>query len=125
LTSITANSINDCDFLKLISVRGGHFDYSPCTPEYLAAPLGMIRDFVRILHDARTDHVRNKEVLLRIKEQRNIYEIRKANWVGHILLRNCLLPQVIEGKIKGGTEVTGRRGRRRRRLLDELKERRG
>ena len=39
--------------------------------------------------------------------------------------RNCLLQQVIEGKITGGIEVTGRRGRRRRKLLDELKERRG
>ena len=32
---------------------------------------------------------------------------------------------VIEGKIKGGIEGTGRRGRRRKKLLDELKERRG
>ena len=40
------------------------------------------------------------------------------------MLRNCLLQQVIEGKIKEGKEVTGRRGRRRRKLLDELKERR-
>ena len=46
---------------------------------------------------------------------------RKANWIGHILRRNCLLQRVIEGKI----EVTGRRGRRRRKLLDDLKERRG
>jgi len=72
--------------------------------------------------------VRNEEVLLRVKEQTNIlHEIskRKANWIGYILRRNCLLKQVIEGKIKGGIEVTGRRGRRRRKLLDELKERRG
>jgi hypothetical protein len=72
-----------------------------------------------------TDHVRNEEVLLRVKEQRNIlHEIskRKANWIGHILYRNCLLQQVIEGKIKGGIEVTGRRGRKRRKLLDDLKE---
>jgi hypothetical protein len=41
------------------------------------------------------------------------------------LRRNCLLQQVIEGKIKGGTEVTGRQGRRRNKLLDDLKERRG
>jgi hypothetical protein len=40
------------------------------------------------------------------------------------LRRNCLLQQVIEGKIKEGIEVTGRRGRRRRKLLDDLKERR-
>jgi hypothetical protein len=60
-------------------------------------------------------------------EQRNIlHEIgkRKANWIGHILHRNCLHKQVTEGKIKGRIEVTGRRGTRRRKLLDDLKERR-
>jgi hypothetical protein len=75
-----------------------------------------------------TDHVRNGKVLFRVKEQRNIlYETskRKANWIGHILRRNCLLRQVIEGKIKGRIEMTGRRGRRCRTLLDDLKERRG
>jgi hypothetical protein len=41
------------------------------------------------------------------------------------LHRNYLLRQVIEGKIKGGIEVTGRWGRRCRKLLDDLKERRG
>ena len=50
---------------------------------------------------------------------------RKANWIGHILRRNCLLKQVIEGKIKGETEVTRRRGRRRKKLMDDLKDRRG
>ena len=72
-----------------------------------------------------TDHVRNEDVLLRVKEQRNIlHEIpkRKANWIGHILRRNCLLQRVTEGKIKGGIEVTGRQGRRRMKLLDDLKE---
>ena len=64
-----------------------------------------------------TDRVRNEEVLLRVNEQRNIlHEIskRKANWIGHILRRNCLLQQVIEGKIKGQIDVTRRRGRRRK-----------
>jgi hypothetical protein len=68
--------------------------------------------------------VRNEDVLLRVKEQRNIlHEIhnRKAKWIGHILRRNCLLQRVIEGKI----QVTGRQGRRRRKLLDDSKERRG
>jgi hypothetical protein len=50
---------------------------------------------------------------------------RRANWIGYILRRNCFLRQVIEGKIKGGIEVKGRRERRRRKLLDNLKERRG
>jgi len=75
-----------------------------------------------------TEHVRNEKVLLRVKEQRNIlHEInkKKANWIGHILRRNCLLQRVIEGKIKGRIEVTGRRGRRHRKPLDDLKERRG
>ena len=72
--------------------------------------------------------MRNEEVLLRVKEQRNIlHEIskRKANLIGHILRRNCLLQRVIEGKINGVIEVTGRRGRKRGKLLDDLKERRG
>ena len=53
----------------------------------------------------RERNVRNEEVLLRVNEQRNIlHEISKgkANWIGHILRRNCLLQRVIEGKIKGG-----------------------
>jgi hypothetical protein len=52
-----------------------------------------------------TNYVRNEEVLLRVKWQRNILnEIskRKANWIGHILRRNCLLQRVMEGKMKGG-----------------------
>ena len=75
-----------------------------------------------------TDHVRNGKVLLRVKEQRNIlHKIRKrkANWIGHILHKYCLLQRVIESKIQGGIEVIGRQGRRRRKLLDDLKERRG
>ena len=58
-----------------------------------------------------TDHVRNEEVLLRVKEQKNIlHEIRKrkSNWIGNILRRNCLVQGVNEGKIKRGIEVTGR-----------------
>jgi hypothetical protein len=50
---------------------------------------------------------------------------RNTNWIGHILRRNCLLKQVIEGEIKGEIEVTRRRGRRRKKLLDDLKDRTG
>jgi hypothetical protein len=56
-----------------------------------------------------TDHVRNEEMLLRVNEQKNVlHEIRKrkGNLIGHILRRNCLLKQVIEGNIKGQMEVT-------------------
>jgi hypothetical protein len=57
-----------------------------------------------------TDRVRNGEVLQRVTEQRNVIHgisKRKANWIGHILWRNCLLRQGIEGKVKGGIGVTG------------------
>jgi hypothetical protein len=72
--------------------------------------------------------VKNEEVLLRVKEQRNIpHEITKgkANLIGYVLRRNCLLRQVIGGKINRGIKVTGRRGRRCRKLLDDLEERKG
>ena len=68
-----------------------------------------------------TDRVRNDEVLLRVKEERNIFQTitrRKDNWIGHIWRGNCLMKQVIEGKIEERIEVTGRRGRRRWQLLD-------
>jgi hypothetical protein len=75
----------------------------------------------------RSCEIRRK-LLLRVNEQRNIlHKIikRKANWIGHILHRNCLLKQVIEGKIKGQIEVARRQGRSRKKLLDNLKDRRG
>jgi hypothetical protein len=57
-----------------------------------------------------TDRVRN-EVLLRVNEQRNILHTvngRKANWIGHILGRNCLLEHVSEGEVEGRKEVMRR-----------------
>jgi hypothetical protein len=51
-----------------------------------------------------TDRVRNEEVLLRVKEKRNILhkmKRREANWIGHIVRRNCLLKHVLEGTVKG------------------------
>jgi hypothetical protein len=73
------------------------------------------------------DRVRNKEVLNSVKEDRNILHTikrRKTNWIGHILRRNCLLKHVIEGKLEGRIKITGRRGRRRKQLLDDLKKKR-
>jgi hypothetical protein len=49
-------------------------------------------------------------------------EVRKAGWLGHIFSRNCFLKTAVEGIEKGRT---GRRGRRRKLLLDDLKETRG
>jgi hypothetical protein len=53
------------------------------------------------------------------------YENGRLKWIGHILRRNCLLKQVIEGKIKGEMEMARGQGGRRKKLLDDLKDRRG
>jgi hypothetical protein len=52
----------------------------------------------------------------------NVMKRRKANWIGNILLRDCLLTHVTEGKIKGSLEVTGRGGRKCKQLLDTLRK---
>jgi hypothetical protein len=68
-----------------------------------------------------TDRVNNEAVLHRVKEERKILHTirrRRANWIRHILRRNCLLSYIIEGKIIG----TRRRGRRRKQLFGDLKE---
>jgi len=72
-----------------------------------------------------TDRVRKEEVLRRVKGERNIIHTvrrRKANWIGHILCKNCFLKHVIDEKKRGRIEVTGRQRRRHKQLLDELKE---
>jgi len=51
------------------------------------------------------------QILDTVIEDRNILDTlnrRKANWVGHILCRNCFLKHVIEGKIKGRMVAPGR-----------------
>jgi hypothetical protein len=61
------------------------------------------------------DIYRNDKVLLRVKEQKKIlHDIRKrkANWIGHISRRNCILQRVTEGKIKGVIQVTERQEKR-------------
>ena len=64
-----------------------------------------------------------KEKYYRVKEERNILHTvsrRKANWIGQILRRDCLLKHVIEGRIDERIYVPERRGRRRKQLLDDL-----
>jgi len=66
-----------------------------------------------------------EEMLRRVKAERNNQHTikgRKANWIGCGWHRNCFLKHVIERKIEGRTDVTGIRGRRRKQLLDYLKE---
>ena len=72
--------------------------------------------------------MRNEEVLVhRVKEEGEVLQAikrRKANWIGHILRRNCLLKHVIGRKKEGNIEETVRRGRRRKQLLNERREKR-
>ena len=49
----------------------------------------------------------------------------KAKWICHVLHSNCLLQHVIEGKIYGRIEVTGRQRRGHKQLQDDLKGNRG
>ena len=56
------------------------------------------------------------EVLQRVKEKRNILPTvkrRKANWIGYICRRNCLLKHVTDRRIEGRLEVTGKQRRRK------------
>ena len=67
-----------------------------------------------------SEKVTNEQVLERIGEKRTLVNnilCRKANWIGHILRRNCLLHEAIEGQM---SEVKGV-GRRRTQLLDDLR----
>jgi hypothetical protein len=71
--------------------------------------------------------VRRKDCL-KYRKWRNILQkikMRKCNRIGHILCRNCRLKHVIEGKTEGSIKVMGRRGRRRKQLMEDRKKRRG
>jgi hypothetical protein len=74
-----------------------------------------------------TDRVRNEEELQTVQDRNILYAIKlqKANFIGHNWRRNCLLEHVIDGKIEGRTEVRGRRERRCKQLVDNLKKRQG
>jgi hypothetical protein len=68
--------------------------------------------------------VRKEEVLHKVKGKKNILHTMKrgkANWISHILIRNCLLKHITEGKIEGWMEVMERQGRRGKKLLNDIK----
>jgi hypothetical protein len=79
---------------------------------------------LKLTNSSTSDTKTAKKVSHRVKKDRNILHTakRKANWIGHILRRNCLLNHVIEGKIGGLIEVTGIQERRRKLPIDDLTE---
>ena len=69
------------------------------------------------------DKVRNEQVLEIVKEKTTLIDVirsRKKKWIGfgHVLRGNGLLKETIEGRIEGERP----RGRRRVKMLDEMKE---
>jgi hypothetical protein len=79
----------------------------------------------RIEKNHGTDLMRNAEVLQRVKKQRKILQtikMKEVNWIGHVLCRNCLLRHVTEGNIEGRIDVTERRGRRQKKLMNDLEK---
>ena len=68
--------------------------------------------------------MRNEEVFLGVKEEKNILQSikrSKANWIGHILRRNCLLNHFIEGKIERRIEMMGKPGTRLQQSQKDIK----
>ena len=58
-----------------------------------------------------TDHVKNGEELLRLKEETNIEHItegRNIIWIGLILRRNCLLQHVTKERTKSNDRSEGK-----------------
>jgi hypothetical protein len=81
--------------------------------------------WMRVEKVEETNCVRNEEVLQRVKEEMNILHLirrRKANCIGHILRRKCRLKHIIERKVEGSIEMVGRKGKRRKQLLDDLEQ---
>jgi hypothetical protein len=56
------------------------------------------------------DHVRKEEVSHRVKDMNILQKIerKKANLIGYILHKTCLLKHVTERKLEGWIEITGR-----------------
>jgi hypothetical protein len=72
-----------------------------------------------------TDHVRNEEVIHTLKQKRNVLHTtkrRKANWIGHILCRNCPLKHISDKNIGRGTKAMVIQGRKHKQPPDKLKE---
>ena len=57
-----------------------------------------------------------------VKKHPTYKKLRESNWIGHILRGNCRLKHIMEEKMEGRLEVTVRRGRIRKQLLDDLKK---
>jgi hypothetical protein len=81
--------------------------------------------FFQILPRRKGDLICNP--LKRVNETRDTVQkinLKKTNWIGHILHRNCLQKHFVVGNVEGRIEVTGIRGRKCKEPLDGPKEKR-
>jgi len=68
-----------------------------------------------------TDKIKNEVVLERVGERRKLLQAvqkRKSNWLGHVLRRQCLQRDMLEGSVEGRLK----RGRLRRKIIDDMKQ---
>ena len=67
------------------------------------------------------------EERIRVTQSEERVEQSEGKLTGLVIscVGNCLMKHVVERKIEGRIEVTGRRVRRRKQPLDDLKEKRG
>jgi len=66
----------------------------------------------QMLHLSGNDY---RNILQKIKK-------RKVNWLGHILRTNCIPKHFIKGKNRRKVSYEGRRGRRRKQLLNDFRK---
>ena len=83
-----------------------------------------MRCYGKTLHISYTDHVNNEEVRAKIQqaigphEDLTIVKRRKLQWYGHVSRSSGLAKTILQGTVKGGR----RRGRRRKRWEDNIRE---
>lgn len=57
----------------------------------------------RINNVSWQDHIKNTEILRRIKERKiiNVMTKRRGTWIGHCMRKRCLLVDELEGLVNG------------------------
>jgi hypothetical protein len=110
-----------CD-LGTSTMRRSRPEWGCCATKYTASVYSYEMWCYRMIEKfGWADRVKNTEALWRVKEERNILlaiKQKKVKLLCHVFCNKSLIRHVTEGKVKG----TGRRGRRRKQLLQYCKE---
>ncbi|PNF41610.1 hypothetical protein B7P43_G10448 [Cryptotermes secundus] len=100
---------------KVLRTIGNFSRRTPVRDLLMSFKIPYVYDFVTKLCRQRAEVIQNHD-------NENVRNIGQGE-ARH--KKNCLLKEVMEGKIEGRIEVTRRRGRRRKKMLDDLGDRRG